>query len=269
MIRKSIFPLLFSLLVVLSSCSKYQKLLKSTDNEKKYEMAMAYYESKDYYRAVQLFDQLQPFFKGTEKAEKMAFYYAYANYEQKDNILASYYFKQFAKSYPNSKNAEEAAYMSAYCNYLESPPSSLDQTVTLDAINDLQLFINQYPKSARVAKANALIDELRLKLETKALDIAKLYYAMEDYKAAVINFQNLIKDFPDTRYRETALFHIAQAYYYYAGKSIDSKKGERYQLSSEAADNFVANFPESPLVKEARQMQKNAQKQLQNLTILQ
>ncbi len=269
MIRKGTFSLLMLLLVVLTSCSKYQKLLKSTDNENKYNVAITYYEEKDYYRAIQLFDQLMPFFRGTEKAERMAFYYADAHYEQKDYILASYYFSQFAKNFPSSKNAEEAAYMSAYCNYLESPPASLDQTVTHDAIKDLQLFINQYPKSERVAKANGLMDELRLKLESKALEIAKLYFAMKDYKAAVINFQNLIKDFPDTKYRETAMFHIAKAYSYYAESSVDTKKGERYQLCSEAVDNFLANFPESPLGKEARQIQKNVQKQLQNLTTLQ
>lgn len=269
MIRKGIFSLLILSLVVLASCSKYQKLLKSTDNEAKYETAIAYYEEKDYYRAIQLFDQLLPFFRGTEKAERMAYYYANAHYEQKDYILASYYFTQFATNFPNSKNAEEASYMRAYCNYLESPPSSLDQTVTYDAIKDLQLFINQYPKSERVAKANELIDELRLKLETKAFEIAKLYFAMKDYKAAVINFQNLIKEYPDTKYREFAMFHIAKAYTYYAELSVETKKGERYQLSSEAVDNFLANFPESQYGKEARQIQKNAQKELQNLTILQ
>lgn len=269
MIRKSIFPLLFSLLIVFASCSKYQKLLKSTDNENKYEMAMSYYDAKDYYRAIQLFDQLQPFFRGTDRAETMAFYYANAHFEQKDYILASYYYRQFAKNFPNSKNAEQAAFMGAYCSYLDSPPSSLDQTVTNDAIKDLQLFINQYPKSEKVAQANKLIDELRFKLETKAYDIARLYFKMSDYKASVINFENLIKDFPDTRYRETAMFHIAKSYYYYAEKSVDKKKGERFQLSSEALDNFLANYPESSYAKEALEMQKDAQKQLENLTILQ
>ena len=121
--RKSIILLISGLFIVLSSCSKYQKLLKSTDNEEKYERAIAYYEDKDYYRAIQLFDQLQAIYRGTERAERIAFYYAYAHYEQRDYILASYYFKQFARSYPNSKNAEEAAFMSAYCSYLDSPPS--------------------------------------------------------------------------------------------------------------------------------------------------
>lgn len=232
-------------------------------------MAIAYYEDKDYYRAIQLFDQLMPLYRGTEKAERMAYYYANANYEQKDYILASYYFSQFSKNFPNSKHAEEAAFMSAYCNYLDSPPETLDQTVTYDAIQDLQLFINQYPKSERVAKANELIDELRLKLETKALNIAVLYFKMNDYKAAVINYQNLVKDYPDTKYRETAMFHIAKAYYYYAGSSIAQKQGERYQLCAEAVDNFLANFPESEMAKEALQIQKNAKKYLDNLTILQ
>lgn len=267
--RKSIFLLISGLFIVLASCSKYQKLLKSTDNEEKYERAIAYYEDKDYYRAIQLFDQLQAIYRGTDRAERIAFYYAYAHYEQRDYILASYYFKQFARSYPNSKNAEEAAFMSAYCSYLDSPPSSLDQVVTLDAIKDLQLFINQYPSSERVGRANELIDELRLKLETKALNIATLYYKMEDYKAAIINFENLVKDYPDTRYREMAMYHIAKAYFSYAQKSIESKKEERFQHTYDAVDNFASNFPESSYLKELRNIQKNALKELNNLSDLQ
>ncbi len=265
--RKSAFFILFSLLIVLSSCSKYQKLLKSQDNEVKYDKAMQYYENKDYYRAIQLFDQLQAIYRGTDRAERIAFYYAYAYYEQHDYILASYYFKQFARSYPNSKNAEEAAFMSAYCSYVDSPGTSLDQTVTMDAIKDLQLFINQYPSSERVARANELIDELRSKLETKAFDIAMLYYKMMDYKAAIINFENLIKDFPDTRYRETAMYYIAKSYFSYAQKSIDSKKEERFQHTYDAVDNFVTYFPESSYIKELRSIQNNARKELNNLTV--
>lgn len=266
MIRKLLS--LITLAIVLSSCSKYQKLVKSTDNEKKYEMAIEYFEEKDYYRAIQLFDQLLPFYRGTDRAEKIAFYYAYAHYEQEDYILASYYFKQFATNYPKSPNAEEAAFLSAYCNYLDSPPSSLDQQVTLDAIQGLQLFINQRPNSSRVAKANELIDELRLKLETKAYDIAMLYYRMEDYKAAIINFKNLIKDYPDTKYRETAVFHIAKASYYYAEKSFANKQQERYQATADALDNFIASYPNSDYLKEVQQLKKVTDRKLEILTSL-
>ncbi len=267
MIRKLIPVIVITLL--LSSCGNYQKLLKSTDNEVKYETAIKYFEEKDYYRAIQLFDQLQPFYRGTDKAEKIAFYYAYAHYEQRDYILASYYFKQFAANYPNSRNAEEAAYLSAYCNYLDSPPSSLDQNVTLDAIKGLQLFIDQYPGSSRVQNANELIDELRQKLEAKVYDIADLYLRMEDYKAAIIGFKNLLKEYPDTRYREIAMFNVARASYFYAEKSTATKQQERYQAASDALDNFLASYPESTYRKEVLQLKKNTDRQLQGLLTIQ
>lgn len=263
MIRKLI-PLVL-ITVLLASCSKYQKLLKSTDNEEKYKMAIEFFEKKDYYRAIQLFEQLQPYYKGTEKAEKIAFYYAYAHYEEQDYILASYYFKQFSINYPNSKNAEEAAFLSAYCNYLDSPTSSLDQETTLNAIQGLQLFTNQYPGSQRVGRANELIDELRMKLESKSYDIANLYYKMEDYKAAIIAFKNLIKDYPDTKYREYALFHIAKASYYYALKSTDAKKPERFLATSDALDNFLASYPESSFKDQVMELKKDTDRQLENI----
>jgi outer membrane protein assembly factor BamD len=264
--RKSLLLLITALLLIATGCSKYQKLLKSADNDAKYEKAIEYFEAGDYYRAIQLFDQLQAFFRGTDRAERIAFYYAYAHYKQKDYILASYYFKQFARNYPKSNNAEEAAYLSAYCNYLESPPSSLDQQVTLDAIQDLQLFVNQYPGSKRVDDANRLIDELRLKLETKAFEIAEMYFNMEDYKAAIINYENLIKDYPDTKYREQAMYRIAQSYYQYAEKSIASKKDERYQHTIDAVNNFKANFSQSRKVSELNDIQRNAEKKLSNFS---
>lgn len=266
MIRKLLPLLLMS--VIFASCSKYQKLLKSTDNEKKYDMAIQYFEDKDYYKAIQLFEQLQPYYRGTDKAEKIAFYNAYAYYEQKDYILASYYFKQFASGYPNSKNAEEAEFMSAYCNYLDSPPISLDQTTTRDAINTLQLFTNKYPQSTRVARANALIDELRFKLETKAIQIADLYFKLDDHKAAIINYQNIVKDYPDSKYREKALFHIAKASYTYAQRSFAHKQRERFQQTADALDNFIANYPESTYKEEAIELREDTRKQLENLITL-
>ena len=131
---------LFSLILILflSSC-KFQHLLKSADYEKKYEMAVKYYETKDYYRALQLFDQLTTFFRGTEKAQLIYYYYAYCYFEEKDYMMANYYFKRYTENFPTGKYAEECAFQAAYCNYLMSPEYPLDQTTTYDAIKDLQV----------------------------------------------------------------------------------------------------------------------------------
>jgi outer membrane protein assembly factor BamD len=262
MIRKSVLPLILFSILLLASCSKYQKLLKSSDNDLKYEQAIKFYEKKDYYRALQLFDQLNAFFKGTEKAERIAYYYAYCYYNQDDYLMGSYYFKRFATNYPKSPYSEECAYMAAYCNYQESPRSSLDQTSTHDAIKELQLFINMYPASEKVAKANTLIDELRAKLEKKAYDIGLLYYKMYDFKAAIVTFKNVIKDFPDTPHREELLFYILKSNFKYASKSIDTKRKERFTATIEAYNDLVSSFPKTVYLKEAHSMQKEAQNEI-------
>ena len=60
-------------LLVLASCSNYNRLLKSTDNEYKYNAAMMYYKQKDYNRALQLFDVLQSAYRGKPQGEHSAY----------------------------------------------------------------------------------------------------------------------------------------------------------------------------------------------------
>ena len=50
-------------LVAFSSCNDFNRLVTSTDNEMKYEVAVDYYERGDYNHALQLFDLLQASFR--------------------------------------------------------------------------------------------------------------------------------------------------------------------------------------------------------------
>ncbi|NJM16945.1 MAG: hypothetical protein HC896_17600 [Bacteroidales bacterium] len=62
------------LLVTVSSCSKYEKLLKSSDHELKYKKAFEYYNDENYAKAINLFEQLAPIYRGTEKADSVNFF---------------------------------------------------------------------------------------------------------------------------------------------------------------------------------------------------
>lgn len=259
---KRLIPVFLLVAVVLSSCSKYQKLLKSSDNDLKYQTAIAFFEKKDYYRALQLFDQLVPIYKGTERAEKMAYYYAYCYYYQEDYILASYYFKRFAQNYGNSQYAEECYFMNAYCNYLNSPVYHLDQTATYEALKELQAFANKYPASDRIPRCNELIDKLRSKLEEKAYHIAMLYNKMEDYQASIVSFQNLMKDYPDTRYKEEVMYLIVKTYYNYALKSVKTKREERFQAAVSAFNDLKSWYPESKYLPEGEQLSRKAMNEI-------
>jgi len=239
--------------------------MKSSDMEAKYTAAVKYYDKKDYYHALQIFEELISVFRGTSKAEMSYFYYTYCSYYIDDYTLAAYHFNNFVQSYPNSPRAEEMQYMYAYCYYLDSPIASLDQTSTLEAIDKFQLFINKYPASSKVAEANKIIDELRLKLEVKAFENARLYFRTENYKAAVIAFNNLLKDYPYTVYREDALFLCLKSSYLYAQNSVEARKMERFKAAREEYLEFVDNFPQSRYLREAEKMMEGIDRQLKSL----
>jgi outer membrane protein assembly factor BamD len=254
MYRKSLFYILLVVVIIFTSCNGFTKLVKSPDNELKYEKAMEYYEKGDYYRALQLFESVLPIYRGTDKAEELYYRYAYAYYHEGEHIMAAYYFKRFYSSFPTSKNAEEAAFMSAYCTYLDSPRYSLDQTNTYDAIDEFQLFINRYPYGDRAKQATEYIDELRQKLTDKAFSIGNLYYKMEDYRAAIVSYESLLKDVPDTDYKEEILYKIIKSYYQYAMKSIEIKKQERFESAVKAYLDFISLYPESEYLDEVTRM---------------
>ncbi len=257
-------------MLLLTSC-KFQKDLKNTDIDEKFKAALGYYNTKDYSRALQLFDQMMGVIRATDKAEDLSYFYPYCYFYQKDYTLAAYYFKRFYTTFPTSARAEECLYMGAYCNYLNSPDYPLDQTNTYEAIKDLQMFIDIFPKSKRVSECNDLIDALRNKLEMKAYRVAKMYSRMSDYTAAIVCYQDILKDFPETGHKEEILYQIMKTYYKYAKESVESKKKERFSKAILAYNDLVKEFPQSQYIKESQEIYDKSKKEIDllNLSIMQ
>ena len=263
--KNRILTLVCFVLLALCSCGEFDRILKSTDNEMKYEVAMDYYDRKDYNHALQLFDLLQNSFRGNPKGEAITFRTAMCYYETNDFEIAAYYFNKFVTNYPFSKDAQRAAFMNAYCSYLISPKSSLDQQNTHTAIKHLQSYIELYPTSDSIARAHELLDDLNEKLEEKDYNICILYYRMENYNAAITCFENLLKNYPNTKHREEILSDMAKTYYDYAENSIPEKQKERYEACIERYNTLSYLYPESPYLKEAEVVASKARKKLENI----
>jgi outer membrane protein assembly factor BamD len=136
------------------------------------------------------------------------------------------------------------------CSVKSSPEPSLDQSDTDLAINDLQLFINRYPKSELIDSCNFWIDKLRLKLEVKDMEAVRLYSMTSNYRAAVVSAESFMKEFPLSRYTEEATYILVKNSYLLALNSIDRKKQERIEDTRKRYRNFVAEFPASTYIKE-------------------
>ena len=260
------FSLIISLLVLYVGCTEFKRIQKSDDWKLKYDAAIDYYEKKDYYRSVILFDQIMPYIRGSAEAELVQFYYAYAHYYQKQYLLASHYFKNFHDTYNRSEYAEEAFYMYGYSLYRQSPTYNLEQSSTVEAITAIQTFLNRYPSSEYRKDAINIQAELRLKLEKKAFENAKLYFTLGRLESALIALDNFMKDHPDSLLGEDAQYLLVEASYKYARASIPSKQKERFYDCIEHYEEFIDSYPGSKYLREIQNYYSNSIDQIEKLT---
>ena len=242
------------ILILLSSCGEYEKLLKSTDYDLKKAKAREYYENGQYVKATELLGQVLPRFRATEEAEDLNWMNAKSFYSMKDYFSASTYFKGYMDQYAYGKYAEEAAFMAAMCDYNLSPRAELDQDNTRAAIEGFNYFMNKYPSSSRTDECKKLIRELQERLVEKSYLSARLYYDMKQYKAAVVALNNSLKEYADTKYREEMMFLKLNSLYLYAENSMPDKQKVRYQDTLDDYYSFMEEFPESKYSRDVKRI---------------
>ncbi|MBW7870570.1 MAG: outer membrane protein assembly factor BamD [Flavobacteriia bacterium] len=252
--------LLFSVMMLTACNRRMETALKSSDKDYILQVANEFYDEGKWMNAIELYSKISSAFSGSEEAADIAYKLADANYNDKSYRLAGHQFKTFYLTNPGDPRAEEAAFRSAYSFYLDSPVYNRDQKSTYNAIDELQLFINNYPNSAKVDEANGYIDELRQKLEKKAFEIAKIYYKTMKYKAAGIAFDNMLDDYPDTKLREEAMMYSLRSKYELAvNYSRFEDKELRLQNAMTQYKLFTKAYPESQFTDEAGKIQKKLQ----------
>lgn len=254
------------LLLLLASCGQYQKALKTEDPAIKYKVGEEMYDMGEYSKAIRLFEQIAPAYRGKPQSEKLFYMFAQSYYKNRQYYLAGYQFESFVSMYPKSEKVEESAYLGAFCYSKLSPVYSLDQIDTNKAIDKLQNFINIYPNSTYLPEANKTIKSLREKLEKKSFEVAKQYNTIRDYKAAQIAFNNFILDFPGTIYKEDAMFYSLDSAYKLAINSVPSKMKERLLLAKESYVRFNKNFSASKYKQQADEMLATIDRDLEQLS---
>lgn len=261
--RKYITILLFATL--LTSCGEYQRVQKSTDYDYKLDYAKRAFNEKKYVQAANILTDVVTVFKGTPKAEESLYLLALSHYENKDYLSSGAYFHTYYTRYPKGQYTELARFYAGYGYYLDSPEPQLDQTGTIKAIEELQAFLDYFPKSDKVSIAQNAIFELQDKLTLKELQNAQLYYNLgnymgNNYESAVIVARNAIKDYPYSKYKEDLEMIILKARYQEASQSVEEKKADRFRIVIDEYYSFINNYPDSPNRKEADNIYKIASK---------
>lgn len=262
MMRNIIYLLLAC---VLCSCGEYVRVQRSTDANYKFDYAKRAFNEKKYTQAATILKDCITVFKGTDKAEESLYLLAMSYYENRDYIQAPAYFQLYYQRYPKGKYAEPARFFTGYSYYLDSPDAELDQSGTIKAIEELQGFLDYFPRSEKVPVAQNAIFELQDKLTYKQLLNAQLYYNLgnymgNNYASAIIVAKNAIKEYPYSKYKEDLEMLVLKARFQEADQSIDERKADRFRDVVDEYYSFINNYPDSPYRREADNILKIAQK---------
>ena len=250
---------------MMGSCGEYNKVLKSKDNEYRFDFAKRAFDQRKFTQASTVLETIYTPLRGTAHGEEALFLLAMSYYENKDYLNSGLYFKTYYSRYPKGKFAELARFYSGYGYYLDSPEPQLDQSGTIKAIEELQAFLDYFPKSDKVPVAQQAIFELQDKLTLKELQNAQLYYNLgtymgNNYESCVIVARNAIKNYPYSKYKEDLEMLILKSRYQEADQSVEEKKSDRFRDVIDEYYSFTNNWPESRYRREADNILKIAQK---------
>lgn len=254
----------------LSSCTQYTKVQKSMIPDYKYEMAKAYFIEGKYSKAAELLEDVIAFMKGSANGEESLYMLAMSYFNEADYSTAAQYLQTYYNTYPKGLFTEQARYHAVKALYLDTPDPRLDQSSTIRAISEIQVFNEYFPYSAYHREVQDLMYTLYDRLVEKEYRSALLYYNLgnymgNNYQACIITAQNALKDYPYTKFREDLSFLILKAKYTMAKESVKEKMLDRYRDAIDEYYAFRGEFPESEKMRDAVHMLESAQAAIKKL----
>ena len=199
-----------AIMATFSCKSQFDALVAGNDVDAKYKAAFEYFNKGKYQKAATLFESMSVLTDGTERDDTVQYYWGLSNYRFKDYITAETNFTKFVTNFPRSPFAEEARFLRIDCLYRSTYRYELDQNPTRIAIGAIQEYQKDYGYNEHKFECAAMLKDLNERLDRKAYEAARLYYNMEDYKAARVAFRNVFNDNTDNIYREDIIYYIAK-----------------------------------------------------------
>ncbi|HED30361.1 MAG TPA: outer membrane protein assembly factor BamD [Prosthecochloris aestuarii] len=216
----------------------------SGDLSERYTYARQQAERENYDRAIVELEALMFAARATTLEDEVLYTLADSYYRSEQYILAIDIYRRLLEQTPGSPYARDAQFMLAKSHKELSPVYARDQEHTRKAIREFSLYLDLYPlpkapdeirediemfkglielnpdnddyrrkldaasseyeRADKVQESIRSITELREKLAHSEFSIAEQYITLDEYRAAEVFFDNILRTYPDTSYFEQA-----------------------------------------------------------------
>ncbi|PYL62448.1 MAG: hypothetical protein DMF24_04030 [Verrucomicrobia bacterium] len=161
-------------------------------------------------RAVTIFANIvrtAPYGKYTARAQ---FNIGLAREKQNVPEMAVEAYQAVVNKFPNEPIAADAQYQIGYMWMIAAQKGTTDAAATSNAKTAFQDFLLHYPHSEKAAQARANLDLLEHKATTSSYQVAKFYDKQKYYRAAVIYYNEVIRQQPGSTESNLAKKRIDQ-----------------------------------------------------------
>jgi outer membrane protein assembly factor BamD len=199
-------PLLaFALLaLVAAGCAGTNRPLAPASPQDQLRMAKLRYEQNDYTEAIALLTGYIQYHADAPDLDEAHFLLGMTHVHRKEWPLAAGEFVTVTSDYPDSPRLPDAHYWLGLSYWRQARPAVYDQDPTRRALAQWQRFLNLYPDHPKAAEARALQLEGRARLAEKSVRNGKLYLVLKQYKPALVYFDEVLRDYADTRWVDWA-----------------------------------------------------------------
>ncbi len=150
-----------------------------------------------------------------------------------ESAVAAY--QAVVEKFPEDPLAADAQYQIGYLWQKSAASGVKDAKATKNAQVGFQDFLYRYPKSEKAAQARENLAKLEQRQTTSSFKVAKFYDKQKSYRAAVIYYNDVLRQMPGSTEAEQAKKRIGQLRAKFGAKAIDtiaatsvpSKKGKQ------------------------------------------
>ncbi len=190
------FSILFTIL--LSSCSSIYKIDERTATELSEEGNKAF-KNENYRDAIKAFEKLCDWYPYNNLKVDAEFKIAESYYKLKeyDDAIDSY--EKFEELHPKNEKIPYILYQISMCSYEQIDSEDRDQAATKKALNTFTRLKKEHPGNELAEKAEKKIKVCLSSLAAHELYVGEFYLKTKHYKGALNRFNNLLKDYPNTK----------------------------------------------------------------------
>jgi outer membrane protein assembly factor BamD len=126
-------------------------------------------------------------------------------------VLAANEFREFLTYYPTHRRADYAQFKLGMTSFYQMHGPERDQTETKEAIKELTLFVENYPRSEMREEGQARLRDARDRLSQSEYRVGYFYWRSKWYPGAIDRFKAILANDPQFSHRDALYFHLADA----------------------------------------------------------